>query len=227
MGAKKVKKKIIFFIYYIAITSFLITLTYYQTSIHTVILKTIVSSSFLAVAIANYKNNKPHLILIGLGFCWIGDVVLSIQQICLSEKVLILGMMAFLLGNIFFILSTLKQSKIKLWEFLFPLVMFAFMLVISKWKMMDFRGILPYSIIYCIFISWNCTRSLSNYLQHKNKTRKIFCLGLMLFFISDFVLMFKMFYLGRFVLGDFLNLSIYYTSVLLIAYSLEFKEENI
>lgn len=127
----------------------------------------------------NFKIDKN--LSLALFFCWLGDCLLMLQLF--NANFFIFGLLAFLIGHIFYILLNIKNAKkvqiLDLIAFL-PMLLWAIYLL-SKIKSAFFIPVLFYSFALCaLYFSTLLTREKLN----KNNWL-IFFIGVILFIVSD------------------------------------------
>lgn len=145
-----------------------------------------------------------------------GDLFIALSEV-LSDLFLIIGLVSFLISHILFIASTIKTSKIRFYEFVFPIVMVLVIFGLSYLPTLVIGDMLPYGLIYIFFVSWLFTRDLQEFKTYKDINSLCFMIAGLLFFLSDFVLMFVMFYTDKFIIGVGLNYILYFGSMYILA----------
>ncbi len=78
--------------------------------------KTTLSSLFLLVVLLQPHPivRYYHFVLLGLIFCLVGDVLLVLPQ----KKMFLFGLISFLLGHVFYILSFFYVARISQWTWM-------------------------------------------------------------------------------------------------------------
>lgn len=191
---------------------------------YSLIFKTLCSLCFVLCSYFSFKKSKGNkkyftLIFIGLVFCLFGDVLLELHE----NTFFTLGTTAFMIGHIFFIISFIYLTSLGLKDIILYAVLLtlaiSFLLNMSGF---DFRGMFTLVLVYTIIIVFMVTKSLSLLKFRKENTLCVFLtiIGAFLFFISDFILLFMLFYKNCPVILSFLNLIIYYTGQGFLAISL-------
>lgn len=146
--------------------------------------KPLIIPSLLAFAffVAKSQNQKLEIkLLLALLFCWLGDCLLILQKI--DANFFIYGLIAFLIGHVFYILINLKSiSKINSKDFLafVPMLMWAIFLL-SNIKSGFLVPIFIYSIALC---GLYFTGLLARQKFSKNHWVILF-IGIILFIASD------------------------------------------
>lgn len=187
-------------------------------------MKSVTSAMFVAIGIVNLvylilnkfalKSLKfPILMLTGLTFAMLGDIILEVQ--------FIVGAALFAVGHVFFFVSYIMIEKFKWTDLLYGLCIFVpAALLITLAPIFDFGGVLMevVAVIYAAVISCMVGKSIANFVRDKNKTNLIILLGSVLFFVSDFALLFNVFshlpYFGAICLGT------YYPAEVLLGFSI-------
>ena len=161
------------------------------------LVKTLASASFVLTGMISLfyaiKNNVKNLkftmiMVVGLFFAMLGDILLELN--------FIIGALFFAIGHIFYFIAYCTLSKFT-WFDLIPagciFVPALLLLTIGPW--FDFGGILMQvvCIFYALIISYMVGKSIMNFIKTKSLLALIIMIGSILFFISDFVLVFNVF----------------------------------
>lgn len=206
---------------------FLIALMYFQIVGDVTfrrIFKAAASVMFILTAVFSYKysgkNKRTFIImLIGLIFALGGDVFLSFGN---SGLFFVLGLGSFSLAHIFYTAAFCSLVKFSPKDLIPALIIavptISFLLLKDGF---NFAGMFPLIVLYTILISVMVSKAISLLrLENKNMTSVMFSIiGAVLFFISDFILVFVFFYDKDFTLLPYLNLIIYYSGQALLALS--------
>lgn len=187
-------------------------------------IKSVTSALFVFIGIINTvyavlkkldrKSLKfPIFMLTGLTFAMLGDIILEVE--------FIVGAALFAVGHVFFFVSYIMIEKFKWTDLLYGLCIFVpAVLLITLAPIFDFGGILMeiVAVIYAAVISCMVGKSIANFVREKNKTHLIILLGSVLFFVSDFALLFNVFsdlpYFGAICLAT------YYPAEILLGFSI-------
>ncbi|MBP5359306.1 MAG: lysoplasmalogenase [Treponema sp.] len=205
--------------------------------------KTIASVSFvlLAVFILFRKDCKKlrykKLIFTGLCFGCIGDICLNVNFVPGTESAFFLiGLLAFSIGHIFYTLAFIDRSPIKILTFVPVLLTLSAFITITKdfSSSFDMGSMFIPILIYGAMVSFMAAKSLGLFIykERAKKTVWLTVLGAILFYISDFILLFLFFvpaFSSRtpgynrvaFIILTLGNSIIYYTGQLLMAFSLK------
>ena len=180
--------------------------------------KTLLSSLFLLSVLVQPHPivRYYHFILLGLIFCFAGDVFLALPQ----KKMFLFGLISFLLGHVLYVLSFFHVARISLWTW----IGFLMMIVVSLWVYLCLRPhlgkmkipVLLYVIVITIMVSgaWSILGEPSLTLSG----RIMVFVGALSFYFSDIFVA-----RNRFLKNEFLNrligLPMYYTGQFLLAFS--------
>ena len=173
-------------------------------SFKTIIFKTIASLFFVALGAYLVAVIPGHTLfkvftLLGLIFGMLGDVFLGFKYITTKTKKLwiLLGMFAFLLGHIFYIVALFVEFYVpgNWWYILLPFVtaicMCAIYMVIAKRVGIDFGPkMLPFGLMYlfCLTTMLSTALYMAILQGFSNVTSILFLVGAMCFATSDFML---------------------------------------
>lgn len=194
------------------------------------LIKSITSALFLLLGLINLvlalKSQKYNLkfgilLVIGLFFAMLGDIILEIN--------FIIGALLFATGHIFFFISYCTIIKFKATDLIAGAIIFTpFTLFILLAPIFDFGGILMQGvcIFYTVIISCMLGKSITNYIKEKSKLNLILLIGSVLFTFSDFMLLLNVFANLPRIVG-ILCLVSYYPAEIFLALSPAFaRSEN-
>lgn len=162
-------------------------------------IKSITSALFVVIGIINLIYavlNKldreslkfPILMLTGLTFAMLGDVILEVE--------FIVGAALFAVGHVFFFVSYMMIEKFKWTDLIYgSCILIPSVLLITLAPIFDFGGILMEIVvfIYAMVISCMVGKAVANFVRVRGKTNLIILIGCVLFFVSDFTLLFNVF----------------------------------
>lgn len=160
--------------------------------------------------------------------CFLGDVLLSVHS-GMEEKagqekkeqdnrVFLGGVIAFLTGHIFFLTAFLTMEGPVWSDLIFPCVIAALTIALTHLKGMNMNGMRPHVTVYAFFVALLLSKAFGMYLRSGADTRTAYLLaGSFLFFASDFLLLFLVFYYKKPAWGDAANLVLYYGGLCLLA----------
>lgn len=189
----------------------------------TLLIKSLTSIAFVVLGFTNFlyalklktqNKNFCTLMLIGLTFAMLGDILLEIE--------FIVGAGLFAIGHIFYFFSYTNLQKLQIKDFLISACIFVpSVLIITLVKLFDFGGIFMQMvcIIYALIISLMVGKSISNLLNKKTLLNILLVVGSCLFFFSDFMLLFNVFADVPRIFG-ILCLASYYPAEIFLAYSI-------
>jgi len=193
------------------------------------ITKTIASLLFVVLGFVNLiyllkikkqKSTSAYLLFLGLCFACLGDIFLEIQ--------FILGAILFAIGHVFYFVSYCKIIKFKWKDLLFSALIFVpSLFVILFVPIFDFGGITLQILcfVYALVISIMVGKATANFIKEKSILNLIILVGSVLFFFSDFMLLFSVFANISSVFRV-LCLATYYPAEFMLAYSiLKHKKE--
>lgn len=187
--------------------------------------KALTSVCFVALGAVNLiyaiKNkitvNKFNvLMIIGLFFAMLGDIVLDIKGM------FIYGALLFAVGHIFYFLSYCQLVPFKWKDLIFGACIFIpSTLFIVLAPFFDFGGIVMelVCVFYAVIISCMVGKSISNYVGNKTLLNLLLLVGSCLFFFSDLMLLLNVFGNMPRVIG-ILCLATYYPAECVLACSI-------
>lgn len=168
----------------------------------------------------NAHPNFKWWMMAGLISACLGDILLI--------DYFILGVIFFALGHVLFFISFLAIQKFKLIDIIYGGSLFVVCaLIILLYKGFDFDGMKFLILIYALIISLMVGKAVSNFTSEKSTNNLIVAIGTIMFFMSDFFLLFRLFAdWGR--IGSILCLVFYYPAEFILAYSINIisKEKN-
>ena len=193
-------------------------------------LKGLTSLMFVALGVVNLmyaiKNKTSHfkfsiILVIGLTFAMLGDIVLNINFIG--------GAILFAIGHIFYFVAYCFVSKFKVIDLAFTASIFIpSLLIILLVPALNFGSILLQIVcsVYALIISLMLGKAVSNCLQLNSLLSLIIMAGSVLFFFSDLMLLLDVF--ASLPVVGILCLATYYPAEFLLAHSVlaAAKEKN-
>lgn len=196
----------------------------------TLLIKSLVSATFVLQGAVNFgyvlfKERKfnlfTFLMLLGLIFAMLGDILLEIE--------FIIGAALFAVGHVFFLLSYISLKKYCLKDFLVAMCVFIpVTIVILFVPIFNFDGIVMQivCIAYAFIISLMTTKAIMNYVADKSVFNLVLMVGSILFMFSDLMLLFNVFADAPRIMG-ILCLATYYPAETFLAYGVLLgKKEN-
>ena len=149
---------------------------------------------------------------------------------CLGDLFLIdffeIGVIFFALGHVFYFISFCMIQKFSIKDLLPCGILAIFCAVIILfYPNFDFDGMQLLILIYALIISCMVGKSTSNYLKTKSTKDLIVMIGSIMFFLSDFFLLFRLF-AGWGRVGSILCLTFYYPAQFILALSIYTISKN-
>lgn len=185
--------------------------------------KSITSAGFVLLGILNLIlvilmkadwKRFPIIMLVGLFFAMLGDIILEVHFIT--------GAALFAIGHVFYFVSYCFILQFKWIDLIYGAVIFvAGVLFITLAPIFDFGGVLMEVVccIYAFIICFMVGKSISNIIREKNTRNILLIVGSCLFFFSDLMLLLNVFGdLGKVV--SVLCLVTYYPAQCILAMSI-------
>ncbi|MBO5103429.1 MAG: hypothetical protein J6C13_05025 [Clostridia bacterium] len=179
--------------------------------------------SLCAVSLNYYTfDTTAILLIIGLAFCMLGDVALSLREFNFENqesKIILSGELAFSFAQIVFIVMlAILSSFISLWGLLFGVVFAIIMLLSRKLLKLDFKESLLPSLLYAFLLASNVGGSLIWLITGGASLMQILLFsGFLMFIISDLILS-KIYFGGvKAPWVQKVNYLAYYIAIILIA----------
>lgn len=154
------------------------------------------------------------IMLIGLIFAMLGDIVLNIYFIG--------GAILFAIGHVFYFIAYCYLVKFKWSDLIIGSIIFVFaILFITLAPIFKFENIIMelVCIFYALIISLMVGKAISNLIREKTLTNILLVIGSILFFFSDLMLLFECFANAPRI-ADILCLATYYPAQCLLAFSI-------
>lgn len=203
----------LYYIYFILLIILLLSALIPKLYDHYIIFKTLTSICFMIITIINiYISNTPHryLLLFPILFCMIGDIFLAIYN--RYNKCFKLGLISFLIAHCYFVYNMCQILPFKLINIIFPIIMVIFVYILNNKQIINLKEKSTYCLIYAFFVSLLLSKAFDIYLNHFNIQAYLLLIGSILFFISDFILLF-MYFKKRTKILHLLNLLTYYLAI--------------
>ena len=169
----------------------------------------------------NFAFNRQ--LLIGLVFGLIGDVLLNLRYVFpkQGQKIFLIGIVAFLIGHIMYLLALIPQARHILWYCAIPGAVAAACLLAYIFKTMEVKKAFKiFGIFYlgAVFIMTAIAIGIAIFTPSRRAI--IYAIGAILFTASDVILIFNTFSgVTRFSIR-IMNLTLYYLGQILIAVSM-------
>ncbi len=171
----------------------------------------------------SYRDKRfPIIMLSGLFFAFLGDIVLELNFIG--------GAVLFAIGHILFFISYCFIEKFNFKDLIIGAIIFvASILLITLAPCFEFGNVLMeiVAVVYALIISLMLGKAITNLIRNRTILNLVIVIGSVLFFFSDLMLLFNVFGNISSVLFGILCLATYYPAEYLLAYSiLESKDEE-
>jgi len=158
-----------------------------------------------------------HYLLIGLIFCLIGDVCLALPL----KKAFVAGLIAFLVGHVFYIFGFLSLTAVFHWISTGVLIIFAISALIFLWLRRSlesmFLPVLLYILVITVMASGAWAVFRNSPFQMSGRT--LILVGSLCFYVSDVFVARNKFIKEEYT-NRFLGLPLYYTGQFLLAFSI-------
>ena len=185
-----------------------------------IFLKTAASLLFVILALINYRGGFESLLIIGLVFDAIGDFILILRNIDKKHNDILyaIGTVSFFIAHLFILVYLSNLSK----SILLPSVIITTLLYaligVKFINSLNVKGILnKVGRVYLYTISLTCIASIIVLFVDYSFSNIILMIGLILFTISDFILVVHKFLLKSKNYLQPLYRVVYYASQLLVA----------
>ena len=152
--------------------------------------KTLTSLMFVATGIYyGYEKQDFRLIPVLLGFL-IGDIMLATKL----RRSFLYGMGGFLLADLWLVYSLYQWKPMKVYDFILSVLVLVFVNIISKNPKMHLGHYKKPMYGYGFILSLAVSNSIGCFLLYGTKAYFMLSIGMVFYFISDFLLMFQYFY---------------------------------
>ena len=206
---------------------FFIKVEHEEKYIPAVILKGLAAFMFVSIGyIAYTRVNNPFnkTFFIGLVFGMLGDILLNLRHVFKKhgQKIFLLGILVFLIGHILYLAGLIPQARhVWIWPCILAGIVLAGGLLAYIFKTMEVKKAFKiFGVFYlgAVFIMMCIAIGIAVFTPSKRSI--IYCIGAILFTLSDVILIFNTFS-GVSTFGRRIaNLSLYYIGQILIAVSL-------
>jgi uncharacterized membrane protein YhhN len=180
--------------------------------------KTILSCLFIFTAIVQTHAIPVyyHVLLLGLIFCLGGDVLLALPQ----DKMFFLGLVSFLLGHVFYVLSFFYIAGMSQWTWIGCLVGLPVSGLVFVW-LRPYLGtmmipVIAYIVVITVMVVGAWTVLGDSQLNHAG--RLLVFMGAVSFYFSDLFVARDRFLKSQFV-NRLIGLPMYYLGQFLLAFS--------
>ena len=169
----------------------------------------------LLFAFKSESFNKKFCIImvIGLFFAMLGDIILNIE--------FIIGALLFAIGHVFYFAAFCQILNFKVTDLIFGAIIFvpsALFILLAPFFNFNSVIMLIVCIVYALIISLMVWKTIANLIREQNLLNIILVIGSVLFFISDLMLLLNVFG-GLPEITDILCLATYYPAQCFLAFS--------
>ncbi len=189
-----------------------------------------ISFVMIGIVFAVTSGNQPYFyrLLPSLLLCLAGDLFMGLYNQFHRKRYMLTGLLLFLgahAGYIFLLYQ--RNPVISAWTISLPVLGVAAILLLSVQLKLHFGRLRPAVFIYCIFVTELLAKSTYDMYVLQSKSTLAFGIGGILFFLSDFLIIFLYFY--HFRQGKhkawihYLNLLTYYYALLCFAFSIYYQ----
>lgn len=187
------------------------------------LMKTLCSLGFLLFAILqNQKVGAMYFwqFWLGLFLCFIGDVLLAIYFHKQKKIYFVVGLISFLMAHIDFVYTMHLKLELQVIEVLLASGFVLVSLYLSKLPKMKMKQLFWPIMFYSFFVSLFLIKGIGIGFQAQHNGHLMIMIAAVLFFTSDFILLWMRFYEKKWKYSHFLNLLTYYSAMYLLAYSI-------
>lgn len=173
-----------------------------------------IANLFFAFKSDNYNKKFCIIMVIGLFFAMLGDIILNIE--------FIFGALLFAVGHIFYFAAFCQILKFKLTDLIAGAIIFipsALFILLAPFFNFGDNIMLIVCLLYALIISLMVGKTIANLIREQNLLNIILVIGSVLFFISDLMLLLNVFG-GLPEITDILCLATYYPAQCFLAFSI-------
>ena len=182
------------------------------------IVKSILSLLFVITALLQLHPVPAYYqyLFVGLIFCLIGDVCLALPQ----KKAFRVGLVAFLVGHVLYILSFSSLTQIYYWISAWLFILFCMSALIFLWLLPHLKSMLIPVLLYILVITVMVSGAWAVFRKSPFQIsgRVFILIGALCFYFSD-VFVARNEFIKEEYRNRFLGLPLYYTGQFLLAFS--------
>ncbi len=135
------------------------------------------------------------MLVLPLLFCALGDLFMGLYQVKRKKGNLILGIIFFLIAHIGLIDLLFKlDPAFNAYNVVIPIVTVLVFFIVKKWRHIHLGRIMPLACVYSIFLSLMLSKATQYMFMHPSIAGGWIGIAGILFFISDFSIIFLYFY---------------------------------
>lgn len=183
--------------------------------------KTIQSLAFLAVLVLSWRICGQTFLFLQLlpAFlcCLIGDVLLALYNKLRKKRMFATGLCVFLAGHLFFLHRMSSMQTFSWTDLIFPACGVVIAAVMTGSKSFHTGRLRPCILVYTFFVSTLFAKSVHVAWSMPDAFHVTAAVGCLLFFASDFSILFLYFYKTRDIRIHLFNLASYYMGMFFLA----------
>ena len=186
---------------------------------HYILIKSVTSILFCIIALINFTSSKVNhwiILMLPILLCMVGDVSLGFYQMHKKSMYFKLGLCSFLVAHILFVLHMHIISSVTFIELLLALGGIGLTYLMDKMGIINFAKHKLACMTYSFFVTLLLVKGSVIAITLQTPLAYTYALASLLFFVSDFILMFMYFRKSNTILHVF-NLSTYYMAMFLFA----------
>lgn len=196
---------------------FLLLALYYRNKDTYIYFKTLTSLTFVMTGIYQGYGQKNFMLVPTLIGFFIGDIMLATK----FKRSFLYGMGGFFLADVWLVFMLYRKKDVILFDFILPVLIVVFIIIISKNPKMHLGHYKKPMYGYGMVLALALSNSVGCYLIYGSESYLFLALGMVFYFISDFLLMFQYFYKTKY--RDMLKIAkmlFYFVGAYFIAYSI-------
>ncbi|MDD6468022.1 MAG: lysoplasmalogenase family protein [Erysipelotrichaceae bacterium] len=187
------------------------------------VMKTLCSLGFLLLAF--YQNWQVPVsyfwqLWFGLVLCFVGDVLLGIFFHRKEKSYFLAGLVVFLIAHVVFVYTLHLKLELQIAEVIFACGFVILSLCLSKLPKMKMKKMLWPILFYSFFVSLFMIKGIGLGIHATDMKHLLIMMAAILFFTSDFILLWMRFYEDKWKYSQFCNLLTYYSAMYLLAFSI-------
>ena len=196
---------------------FLILALYHRNKNTYIYFKALTSFTFVAIGTYHGYCNENYVLIPALIGFFIGDIMLATKM----RRSFLYGMGGFFLADVWLVYIMYHLRAVTIYDFILPALVIIFVNVISRNPKMHLGHYKKPMYGYGFILSLAVSNSVACYLLYGTKSYLFLAVGMVFYFVSDFLLMFQYFYKTKY--RDQLKIAkmlFYFIGTYLIAYSI-------
>lgn len=206
---------------------FLVIISYLpQWRSYRVYVKAATSAVFVSMAIVGVvtSGTTGRMLVMLLGFlsCMIGDILLGVVNKEGKKKYMMGGAIAFMAGHIWYVIGIGSLAPFTWQQFLIPCLAVVLMFFLLKIPTLHPGRMRPYAMLYSFFVSLLFSKGLFVLLTGVNLRAIFIFVGVSLFLISDFIIIFLYFGEKKNKILGFFNMLTYFLAQYFLALTMFF-----